>query len=464
MSKRIPDEVQKRIDKIAEAFRQRLIEMYQWSNKEEEHTPTAVEIEDKIREWIRQIGEDTQLLMLGAMDRNRRKGKQPCPECGEEVYWERYEPRHYLTTLGEMELERAYYNHSACHCGWVPLDERLEIGSSEQSPRVQEMVSYLGSFMPFEQAQKFLGKYCSIHVSHDTVNNRTVEIGQALQKRQEEAVRCAWEEHRLPSCEVTVPPKCLHVSADGINYLLPDGQGKEIKVAATYETEERRNKKGETEIHAVDIKYVVAGKGEELARAVYLLAVKQGVEWAEEIPVLGDGASWIWNRIPAMFPKNKTTEIVDFYHATEYIWDAGKAVMGQETDQTEAWAKKHCHTLKHDGPDFVLRALQSLSPADNPEPQFLKKAITYFENQGQRMNYPLYVEQGFQIGSGSAESGVKQVVGARINQPGMRWNSERATAVAHVRAAILSGRWDDFWSDFRPPPRQYRRKETSLAA
>ena len=130
-----------------------------------------------------------------------------------------------------MELERAYYNHSACHCGWVPLDERLEIGSSEQSPRVQEMVSYLGSFMPFEQAQKFLGKYCSIHVSHDIVNNRTVEIGQALQERQEEAVRCAWEEHRLPSCEVTVPPKCLHVSADGINYLLPDGQGKEIKVA-----------------------------------------------------------------------------------------------------------------------------------------------------------------------------------------------------------------------------------------
>ena len=263
---------------------------------------------------------------------------------------------------------------------------------------------------------------------------------------------------------MTVPPKRLYVSADGINYLLPDGQGKEIKVAAIYETEERRNKKGETEIHAVDIEYAVAGKGEALARAAYLLSVKRGVEWAEEIPVLGDGASWIWNRIPPMFPKDKTTEIVDFYHATEYIWDAGKAVLGQETDETETWAKKYCHTLKHDGPDFVLRALQFLSPADSPKPQFVKKAITYFENQGQRMNYPLYVEQGFQIGSGSAESGVKQVVGARINQPGMRWNSERATAVAHVRAAILSGRWDDFWSDFRPPPRQYRRKETSLAA
>ena len=92
------------------------------------------------------------------------------------------------------------------------------------------------------------------------------------------------------------------------------------------------------------------------------------------------------------------------------------------------------------------------------------RTITYFENQSPRMNYPMYVEQGLQIGSGSAESGVKQVVGCRINQAGMRWNPQRAEAVAHVRAAILSDRWDDFWSDFHPPPRQYRRKQMPLAA
>lgn len=80
------------------------------------------------------------------------------------------------------------------------------------------------------------------------------------------------------------------------------------------------------------------------------------------------------------------------------------------------------------------------------------------------MNYPEYIEHGFQIGSGSAESGVKQTVGTRINQAGMRWNGERAEAVAHVRAAILSDRWDDFWSDFHPPPRQYQRKAVPLAA
>ena len=80
------------------------------------------------------------------------------------------------------------------------------------------------------------------------------------------------------------------------------------------------------------------------------------------------------------------------------------------------------------------------------------------------MNYPSYVRRGLQIGSGSAESAVKQVVGARINQAGMRWSPEHAEAVAHIRAAILSNRWDNFWSDFRPPPRLYQRKKLPLAA
>jgi hypothetical protein len=464
MSKAIPDGVQVQIEKMTQRFGQQLIGLYEWSNGEQGgKAPNAMEIEARIRQSVCQIGQDTQSLILGGMDRNRRKGKQGCPECEEEVYWKDYVPKNYITSLGEMELERAYYHHAACHCGWVPLDERLGLGASELSPLVQEMVSYLGGFMPFEQAQQYLSRYQNIHISHDTVNNTTVAIGQILGKKQQEAIRQAWEEGCLPECEVATPPKRLYVSADGINYLLPDGQGKEIRVAAVYETEERHNKKGETEIRATDIEYVVATDVETLARAAYLTAVKRGAEGVEEIIVLGDGANWIWNRITPMFPGQKVTEIVDFYHASEYIWDAGKAVFGSETLETKTWAEKQSHVLKHQGPDPVLASLRALCPTDGNPPELVTKAITYFQNQGQRMDYPTYIQQGLQIGSGSAESAVKQVVGVRINQAGMRWEPEHAEAVAQVRAAILSNRWDDFWSDFHPPPRQYNRKELPLA-
>jgi hypothetical protein len=334
------------------------------------------------------------------------------------------------------------------------LDQRLEMGASELSPFVQEMVSYLGSFMPFEQAQNYLARYCGVQISHDSVNNATVMIGQALKTEQEEMVSKAWEEDCLPECEVQPPPKRLYVSADGINHLLPDGSGKEIKVAAIYETEERQNREGEIEIHAINIVYVVHSDVEQLARSVYLIARKRGVKVAEQIVVLGDGASWIWNRIAALFPRQKTTEVLDFYHASEYIWDAGNTVFGKETVQAQDWGTQCCHDLKHDGPNLALKALQELCPSHaTPEP--VAKAITYFENQSKRMDYPTYIDQGFQIGSGTAESGVKQVVGARLNQAGMRWNAQRAEAIAHVRAAILSKRWDDFWLTFSPPTRQY---------
>jgi len=464
MTKGMPKDVEKRIDKMTEMFRNNLIEMYQWSKSETEPGPTAAAIEDKIRKWIQQMGQDTQMLLLGGMDRNRRKGKQKCPECDQEIYWKRYEPRNYISSLGEMKLERAYYYHTACHCGWVPLDERLKIGASELSPWVQEMVSYLGAFMPFEQAQTYLSKYNGVHISHDTVNNTTVAIGQSLSEDQDAAVHVAWDACILPDCEVEKPPQRLYVSADGIIHLLPDGQGKEIKVSAVYETEERQNKKGETNIHAIDIEYVVHSDPEELARATYLIARKRGVEEAQQIIVLGDGAGWIWNRIAFIFSQEKTTKIVDFYHASEYIWDAGNIVFGKETTKAKGWGDTYCHQLKHDGPTHVLAALQKLSPKADTMPLPVEKAITYFTNQSPRMDYPAYIEQGFQIGSGTAESGVNQVVGTRMNQAGMRWNAERAKAVAHVRAAILSNRWEAFWAGYSPPPRQYQHKDLPLAA
>jgi hypothetical protein len=464
MTMMIPDLVQERIDRMKEAAHRELIELYCWSMGDDEgHQPTAVEIEDRIREWIHCMGHEAQSLLLGERDRYQRKGKQRCPQCGEAVYWKRYEPRTYISSLGEMQLERAYYHHAGCHCGWVPLDEQLKIGASELSPRVQEMVSYLGAWMPFVQAQAYLAKYCDIHISHDTVNNATVTIGHALKDKQEAEVHHAWEASCLPTCEADLLPNRLYVTADGIIHLLPDGQGKEIKVAAVYETKERRTQKGQTEIHAVDIEYVVHTNAEELARAVYLVAVKRGVTTAEEIIVLGDGANWIWNRIADMFSKRKRTEVVDFYHASEYIWEAGNAVLGPGSAEAQTWGQQQCHALKHDGPGVVLWNLRTLYPTENAIPEPVAQAITYIENQEKRMNYPEYVKRGLQIGSGSAESGVKQVVGYRLNQAGMRWNEDRAEAVAHVRAAILSNRWDEFWSDFSPPRRQYRRKEQALA-
>jgi len=153
-----------------------------------------------------------------------------------------------------------------------------------------------------------------------------------------------------------------------------------------------------------------------------------------------------------------------FYHASEYLWDAARAVWGDTSPQTPAWSEQQCHQLKHTGPQAIQQALQALPVSPTAPPPEVVAARTYFENQALRMDYPRYVTAGWQIGSGSAESGVKQVVGVRLNQAGMRWNAAHALAVAHVRAAILSQRWDAFWETFQPPPRQYQRAPATPTA
>jgi hypothetical protein len=458
MTDELPPEVEQRIEEATERFGRALRELMRWSYQQGDLAPTAAQIEERIREWIRRIGEDSQSLIIGSMDQYRPKGKLPCPRCGTPVYWRRYEPRRYLTSLGNMRLERAYYHHGACHCGWAPLDERLGLGACEVSPFVQEMASYLGAFMPFEQVTKYLQRYLQIEISHDTANEVTTRIGQALREEQEASVSLAWDEGQLPESQVDEPPQELYVSADGINHLLPDGQGKEIKVAAVYETEKRLDREGDEEIRACKIEYLVADDAQALAQAAYVAAAKRGVTRAEKRIVLGDGAHWIWNRGAPTMRVSDCVEILDFYHAATYLWHAGEATFGDDSQQAKEWATQACHDLKHKGSAWVLEQLRTLPVPNDTPPECISKALTYFDHHACRMDYPGFRQQGLQIGSGSAESGVLRVVGTRINQPGMRWDAAHAQSVAHVRAAILSNRWGRFWASYRQPPRQYRRR------
>ena len=57
------------------------------------------------------------------------------------------------------------------------------------------------------------------------------------------------------------------------------------------------------------------------------------------------------------------------------------------------------------------------------------------------MDYAAYRARGLQIGSGSVESGCKQLVTARLKQAGMIWSADGAAAVATVRAWLKSDRW-----------------------
>jgi hypothetical protein len=72
------------------------------------------------------------------------------------------------------------------------------------------------------------------------------------------------------------------------------------------------------------------------------------------------------------------------------------------------------------------------------------QAVTYFCNNRERMRYDRFRAAGYMIGSGTIESGCKQVLTHRLKLPGLpgaQWTVGGAVHTAKARAAWLSASW-----------------------
>lgn len=159
---------------------------------------------------------------------------------------------------------------------------------------------------------------------------------------------------------------------------------------------------------------------------------------------LADGAKDNWTYLAA----HAQVEILDFYHATEYLTKASALLKKGEQAQQE-WTDNACHDLKHkkNGARFILRELKSWIKEKGTDGQeAILKTISYFENNLARMNYPEYQKMGYPIGSGVTEAGCKTVVKQRLCQSGMRWRLDNAQGMLITRAlAHTDQRWEQFW-------------------
>ncbi len=60
------------------------------------------------------------------------------------------------------------------------------------------------------------------------------------------------------------------------------------------------------------------------------------------------------------------------------------------------------------------------------------------------MQYHTFSEEGYPIGSGTVESGIKQFK-QRLTGPGMRWTRQAAEHMLIIRAAVMSESFDAPW-------------------
>jgi hypothetical protein len=175
----------------------------------------------------------------------------------------------------------------------------------------------------------------------------------------------------------------------------------------------------------------VIGDVAEFGAALWALADQHDVPYAGCGVVVADGAQWIWCLVADLFPV--CTQILDYYHAKQQLAQAAHACYPDDEPAAQAWLQRISACLFQGDLRQIICQLEHQG-----------QAATYFVNHQRRMQYQQFRGDGFPIGSGGVESGIKQFK-QRLAAPGMRWSRPGAERILTIRAAVMADTLHDLW-------------------
>lgn len=290
-----------------------------------------------------------------------------------------------------------------------------------------------------------------LKVLKSTVWQRSQERGAKLREERMGRAEQAWT---MPKRQEIMPGQVLEeekkgVSMDGVLVYILGEEWKEVKVGCVFSYETQKGYCPETKeskevVKAKEQSYVAhLGSVDPFAKLLSAEAEDRGYDQAQERVCVADGAKWIWNVSSLCFPTSQ--EVVDWYHATSHLSTAAALAQGLNERQQHTWLKRCQDNLWLGHTSKVIEAIEGLA-LDNPaQAQALNSEAGYFRNNKRRMQYQEFQEEGYPVGSGTVESGCKQLVGKRMKGPGMRWSRSGAENILVLRSEYLSDRWDEAW-------------------
>jgi hypothetical protein len=390
--------------------------------------------EGVVREGMLAIGARLLEASVAARGPGKAGARRPCP-CGATASCEGYRAKGVQTVVGWITVRRADYACAACGHGHCPLDAALGLARDSLSPGVRRLACRFGALLPFAEAADSLAEAARVSLSASTVRALTEAVGARREQELAAEIAAAWTQGLPPA--TGTPPRRLYVAMDGVRILDTNGSGREVKVGVVRPI---RQHAGGEQRHPASY---VAGlePAEAFGPRLALEAHRRGLEGAELVAVLGDGAEWIWNLAAEHFPH--ATQIVDWFHASERVWALSRALFGAETLETTAWVEEQLGRLAQGQAALLATEWQAL-PARGEVAAVRDEQVTYFTNQAPRMAYDRYRAAGWDIGSGMVEAACKHLIGAREKGPGMRWSEAGAQTVAAVRVLLFNDHWDSY--------------------
>jgi hypothetical protein len=340
---------------------------------------------------------------------------------------------------------------------FFPLDRQLKVAGERWSEGLRKLAVWLDGLLTYERAESVLAKVGQLSLSDTTAWRQAQVCGaqaQALAAVQRATATAMPERGQSLPGEAPSSER-LAVAMDG-GMISIRGEGwKELKVGGIGRIQLRWSRDPVTKellalAHTVENSYVThLGGPVTFGQQVWAEAKARRWSQAADTVALGDGAPWIWNLVGEHF--YDSVQIVDWYHAKQHLSQAANLIHGEDTPAAKAWLKEQEASLFEGHAERVADCINRHAKSKRKAAKDLRGHAGYFRDNQRRMQYLERREEDYPIGSGLVESGCKQFR-ARFVGSGMRWNRAGAERLLPIRAAIMSRRFDAFWSTLQALP------------
>ncbi len=385
--------------------------------------------------------------------------------------------RHILTTSGKLSFSRYILipsdEESAKQLEALglpktiaPMDEMLQIANLPFNMTVAVMldVAFEGATSSsYKEATERLRKKYFIQGSEDNddiiCTSRVREVTNYIGKivfleNCHKARRAQWE---FDNCQITLSrdkPYELYLMTDGASLNTrtkekqQDGREsswKENKLGVVFRSSDIRKWTVKREDNTEEVRHCIlkkeytsyTGSVNEFKWHLLALALRNGYANARTLVIVSDGSAWITEVRRELFPE--AVHILDLFHLKENVHSYVNAIFKNKAE-AEAAAKRICDQLEDGKWKTVLKELEQYKDISLPDNTV--NLITYIDNHKDMLDYPLYRERGYFVGSGIIESGHKIVLQVRLDGAGMRWNVPTARYVLALREKIKSEKWE----------------------
>jgi hypothetical protein len=381
-----------------------------------------------------------------------------------------------LTINGRISLLRRRYaapGVSSCY----PLDSWLDRAEDSISLGLREMACRLNlASRNFDKAAENLARAAQVHCSGEFLRQIVESEGKAVQAAAKAGLLSVeWTAADCPALDKEGQPtdqSRVYLGSDGVmvphvtekekrtrrdgtkakrrrcgkkRRPLPrarkgaDGPFKEFKIVTLYDDSREHR-----------LVSVTRDDCEEAGRLMRRDAGRVGLDKAADKVGVVDGSDWIKNQV-----KRQSLLLddlgLDFYHLSENVHKARRAVFGEEDAKDKAapgnvWVAKMLHVAKHEGYEKLRDELQAwkgtLQAAGHLKAA--EQVLNYVTDRREMILYPKFQEMGRQIGSGPTESMCKATT-QRVKGQGRRWDGDNAESIMSLEALEQSGGWAAYW-------------------